>query len=443
MKAAKYITLKMALFVVFFIQSFVFAVSADCPQNIILIIIDGGGFNHIKAADYYNYGKKGGQSFEKFPVRLAVTTYPAGGSYEPKRAAEDFNYVKTGFTDSAAAATALSTGAKTSNGSIGLDVNGNSLEHIIEKCEKLGMSTGVVTTVPISDATPAGFVAHSESRKGFQQIADEMINKSALEVLFGCGNPFFGDDGRKLDKPGNFEYVGSQKIWKSLIKDTAGNDADSDGIADKWTLIQSRQDFLNLAQGKTPKRVVGIAEAATTLQENRSGKSNVPFDVPFNHNVPSLSEMTKAALNVLDDDNDGFFIMIEAGAVDWASHDNDSARVIEEMADFDNAVETVIKWIESKSSWKQSLFIITADHETGYLAVVVSRTGFDKKTPEMKWHSTDHTNSLVPFYAKGQGSKLFEQKAKNKDLIYGSFIDNTDIAKVIFTLLERKVSPTK
>ena len=423
MKAAGYSSLKIILFTFFFIQSLVFAAPTDYPQNIIFIIVDGGGFNHFKAAEMY---EKKTPPFEKFPVRLAVTTYSAGGSYGLKKASEDFNYVKTGFTDSAAAATALATGIKTSNGTLGLDINGIRLENVIEKCEKLGMSTGVVTTVPFSHATPAGFVAHQQSRNGYEQIADEMINQSDLEVIFGCGNPFFDDDGKKLNKPGSFKYVGSEKIWNSLVE----------GSADKWTLIQSRKDFLNLARGNTPKRVLGIAQAESTLQDKRSGKSIIPFDVPFNQNVPTLSEMTKAALNVLDDDNDGFFIMIEAGAVDWASHDNNGARMIEEMTDFDNAAETVINWVETKSSWRKTLVIITADHETGYLTVAAS----GKKMPAMEWHTKDHTNSLVPFYAKGQGSKFFAGQVKGKDPLYGSYIDNTDIAKVIFTLLERRVS---
>jgi alkaline phosphatase len=437
--------LKTILILSFFIQSFVFA-AADCPQNIILIIVDGGGFNHIDAADYYQYGKKGSQHFEKFPVKLAVSTYSAGGSFGPKKAAQDFNYVKTGFTDSAAA-TAMSTGVKTSGSAIGVDVNGNSLEHIIERCEKLGMSTGVVTTVPISHATLAGFVAHAKSRSGYERLADEMINQSAMEVIFGCGNPFFNDNGKKLDKPGSFKYVGSRKIWNSLVEGTAGADADGDTVADKWSLIQTRQDFLTLAEGKTPKRVLGIAQAATTLQEKRSGNSVVPFDVPFNQNVPTLAEMVKAALNVLDDDNDGFFVMIEAGAVDWASHDNSGARMIEEMTDFSDAAGAVIDWVQTRSSWQKSLMIITADHECGYL------TGPDKgrfiinngkeKLPKMQWNSKDHTNSLVFLFAKGQGSKLFEQKAKNKAPVYGRYMDNTDIAKIIFVLLEKKVSIKK
>src|SRR4030042_1049167 len=115
-------TAKLFFLSILFIQTFVLA-SPNCPQNIILMIIDGGGFNHIDAADYYTCGKKGEQPFEKFPVKLAMTTYYIGGSYEPKKAAQDFNYVMTGFTDSPAAATAMSTGKKTSRDAIGIDAN--------------------------------------------------------------------------------------------------------------------------------------------------------------------------------------------------------------------------------------------------------------------------------------------------------------------------------
>jgi alkaline phosphatase len=293
------------------------------------------------------------------------------------------------------------------------------------------MATGVVTTVQISHSTPAGFIAHNKSRDNYQQIADEMINQSALEVIFGCGNPLFGNNGEKLDEPDNFEYVGSQKIWDSLAAGSSG----------KWTLIQSRQEFLNLAESQTPKRVIGLAQASETLQQKRSGKSSIPFDVPLNKNVPNLPEMAKAALNVLDDDPDGFFVMIEAGAVDWASHDNNIARMIEEMIDFDSAVDAVVSWVETKSDWENTLVIITADHQTGYLTNVSSNG--KGKLPKMRWNSKKHTNSLVPFYANGKGSELFIDCVKGKDPILGAYIDNTDIAKVIFTLLEQRASTKK
>lgn len=444
MKIVKYFAL-----VIVFIQSFVFAASQGYPKNIILIIVDGGGINHIEAADYYINGKKNQQAFGKFPVKLSVTTYPAGGSYEPKKAAKDSNYVNSGYTDSAAAATALATGVKTSNGSIGIDSKGNRLENLTERCEKLGMSTGVVTTVPLSHATPAGFVAHNNSRKSYEVIANQMINDSALEVIFGCGNPLFNDSGKKLTSPGDTKYVGGRQTWNSLIEGTAGADADRDGIADKWTLIQSKQDFINLAQGPTPKRVIGVAEAAETLQEKRSGKSSIPFDVPLNQNEPNLSQMAKAALNILSKDPDGFFVMIEAGAVDWASHGNNSARMIEEMVDFAGAANAVINWVETKSDWKNTLVIITADHQTGYLTGPQKKSAWAKahptnvknsgkvKMPDMKWNSSGHINAPVFLFAKGQGSELFAKHIKGKDPVYGKYIDNTDITKVIITLLER------
>ncbi len=419
-------TVKYFIPIILFISSFAFAASADCPQNIIFIIADGAGFNHIDALNHYKHET---QSFEKFPVKLAVTTYPAGGSYEPQQAAEDFNYVKTGLiTDSAAAATALATGIKTNNGLLGIDANENKLENIIERCEKLGISTGLVTDVPFSHATPAGFVVHQKSRSDYEEIADEMINQNGLKVIFGCGNPLFDDDGKKLDKP-DFKYI-SRKTWNSLIAKPKN----------KWALIQSRQEFLNLAEGQTPKRVLGIVQTASTLQHNRSGNSALPFDVPFNRNVPNLSEMTKAALNILDDEPNGFFIMIEAGAVDWASHANNSARMLEEMADSADAVDTVIGWVETKSDWQKTLVIITSDHETGHLSV---EPAAEKKIPAIKWNSKKHTNSLVFFFAKGQGSNLFAEHIKGNDPVYGNYIDNTDIAKVIFALLEQKTAVKK
>ncbi|MFA6187349.1 MAG: alkaline phosphatase [Phycisphaerae bacterium] len=409
---------------IFVFQSLVFA--AAVPQNIIFMIIDGCGFNRIAAADYYEYGKKGGQVYEKFPVKLAVSTYPAGGSYNSQRAQNDFDYVEEGCTDSAAAATALATGVKTSNGSIGVDVNEKPLGNIIEKCEKLGMATGVITTVPFSHATPAGFVAHQKSRGSYTQIADEMITHSELEVIFGCGNPYYNNDGKKIDDS-NFKYISSE-LWQKLAAGSAG-----------MNLIQSRQDFLNLADGGTPQRVIGIAQVFETLQVNRSGISKAPFDVPFNQNVPTLAEMSNAALNVLDDDNDGFFVMIEGGAVDWASHRKNSPRMIEEMIDFENAVKAIVKWVETKSSWKKTLVIITADHETGYLTVTAS----GKKIPLMEWHCGGHTNSLVRFFAKGAGAKSFIARAQNTDPVHGKYIDNTDIPKTIFKFLETRKSQTK
>jgi len=394
------------------------------PKNVIVMIADGCGYEQIDAASQYQYGKTGIQPYEKFPVRCGMTTYPHGQSYDPEKAASSFDYVKHNVTDSAAAATAMSTGYKTDNGKIGVDKKNTPLRHIIDRCEELGKSTGVITTVYLSHATPAGFVAHNESRGNYKQISKEMINDSAVDVIMGCGHPFYNDDGMKLSKAGTYKFVGGKKTWNALLENTAGSDADSDGIDDKWTLIQSRDEFTKLANGDTPKRLIGVAKAASTLQQRRSGDSNdMPYAVPLTDNVPTLAEMTNAALNVLDNDSDGFFIMIEGGAVDWAGHANQLGRMIEEEIDFNKSIEAVIAWVETNSGWNESLIIVTGDHETGYLI-------------DGKWNTNGHTNQLIPFFAKGRGAHLFKKAQTKTDPIRGKYIDNTDIAKMIFKLLE-------
>ena len=157
--------------------------------------------------------------------------------------------------------------------------------------------------------------------------------------------------------------------------------------------------------------------------------------------------MTKAALNILDDDEDGLFLMIEGGAVDWASHSNQPGRIIEEEIDFNNAVDAVVNWVKKTSNWGETLVIVTGDHETGYI------TGPDSgdfgegpiwnplinngkgNLPGMEFHSKSHTNSLIPFYAKGRFSYMFKQIShENFDPIRGRYIDNTDIGKLILSL---------
>jgi alkaline phosphatase len=163
-----------------------------------------------------------------------------------------------------------------------------------------------------------------------------------------------------------FKYVGGETTWNDLVAGTAGGDADGDGIADPWTLIEERAEFQALASGPTPKRLVGTAQVYQTLQQGRSGDAFAdPYVVPMIESVPTLEEMTRAALNILDDDPDGLFLMIEGGAVDWAAHANQSGRMIEEHMDFDRAVQAVVDWVNANSNWGETLLIVTNDHETG------------------------------------------------------------------------------
>jgi len=417
------------------------------PKNVIIMIADGGGFNHYASAGFYQCGQIPCQSYEDFPVRLAMSTYPIGGSYDSNTIWTNFDYLKNDPTDSAAAATAMATGIKTYNAAIGVDNDKNPVTNLVERAEQLGKSTGVVTSVPFNHATPAGFVAHNDSRDDYKAIADEMINKSAADVIMGCGHPLYNANGNLGALP-NYKYIRSS-VWAALKTGSAGADADGDGSQDPWSLIQTREQFQALASGPAPKRVFGLAQVYETLQEKRSGNADaIPYEAPMIKTVPMLDEMTRAALNVLDDDPDGFFVMIEGGAVDWAAHDNHSGRMVEEMIDFNKAVEAVLSWIEQNSSWGDTLVIITADHETGYLTGPDSgqKLFSDKPVwnqligngagnpPSMQWHSGGHTNSLVPFFAKGRGVQMFKDTIDGDDPVRGPYIDNTDIANVIFSL---------
>jgi alkaline phosphatase len=438
-------------------------------RNVIVMISDGCGFRHVEAADLHCYGQRGRAVYEGFPCRLAMKTDAlvrtaeglAPGGYDPEAAWSDFGHLRKGATDSAAAATAMSTGRKTLSGAIGVGPDGAPLRHLLTACEQRGMATGVVTTVQLSHATPAGFVAHNEARGNYEQIAREMILDSPVDCIIGCGHPWHDNDGRRLDEPAGFAYVGGRALWRELSEGEAGawrpgrddangngrpdpgewTDADHNGRADDaWTMIGSRAEFQALARGRAPKRLIGVPWAATTLQQKRSGDRQAAADVvPLNESVPTLAEMTRAAMNVLDDDPDGLFVMIEGGAVDWTGHDNQAGRMIEEQRDFNDAVEAAVRWVEENSDWDETVLIVTADHECGYLtagpevpAYQPLRNNGAGRMPEMAWNSGDHTNSLVPFYARGPLRVAFEAEVIATDPYFGPYLDNTAMASVLF-----------
>jgi alkaline phosphatase len=451
----KYFLRRLCIALTFIITIFQYISCANeigIPKNVILFISDGCGYNQIDAASLYQYGQTGLQIYEKFPVKYAMSTYSINGSgYDPESAWTDFKYVRRKATDSAAAATAIATGIKTYNGGIGVDTSKIILENIIEKLEKFGKSTGLVTSVQFSQGTPAGFVAHNESRGNYVQISQEMILESNVDVIMGCGHPYFDDDGQPSHDT-TYKFVGGKETWLSLLNNNVGSDADNDGFPDHWILIQDRVEFQNMMMGKTPNRLIGIPKVRNTLQQSRSGEEFAePYVVPFNESIPTLDEMTRAAINVLDKDDDGFFLLVEGGAVDWAGHDNQSGRMIEEEISFNKSVEAVVDWVNKNSNWDETLIIVTGDHETGYLTGPDSNPSlYDSTTaiqeiwkplvnngkgrlPGMEWNSHGHTNSLLPIYAKGVGSEKFHLYANRLDPVRGKYIDNTDIGKILFS----------
>ncbi|MBN1560811.1 alkaline phosphatase [candidate division KSB1 bacterium] len=424
------------------------------PKNVIIIIGDGTGFNQLQAGSLYLHGTENGLTAQNFPLKLAATTYSADGEgYDGAAVQASFDYLKEKPTDSAAAATALSTGTKTYDSAIGVDTLKQPLKHLFEFAEEKGKATGVVTSVPLSHATPAGFIAHNESRAHYHEIAAEMVLRSAADVIMGCGHPYYDDDGQPLPEPA-FKYV-SEEVWRAVQGQSAGADADGDGAADQWTFIERREDFVRYGEGDAPKRLLGIPQVASTLAASRSGgdEGKEPFSVPVANTLPTLAEMSRAAINVLQRDPDGFYLMIEAGAIDWVCHANNGPRLLEEVVGMEEMVRAVVEWVEAESSWDETVVLVTADHETGYLTgpasgVVKAADGSEKviyqplvnnsagKMPGMEFHSGGHTNSLVPVLAKGVGVEGLFKLARSNDPRQGPYIDNTDIPNYFIQFLQ-------
>ena len=413
-------------------------------ENVIVMISDGWGYAHSEAVSYYEYGKDARQIYNRLPFQWAMSTYSYDGSYDAELAWSEWDYVESGYTDSAAAATAMACGVKTYDGAVGVDIDGDAVPNALELAEQKGKATGVVTSVEWTHATPAGHIAHNISRNNYAEIGMEIVNISAADVVMGAGHPWYDADGIPKSTPNTFRYVGGSDTWDALVAGTAGGDADGDGIADPWTLIQTRAEFQSLMSGPTPERVLGTAQVYQTLQQGRSGDAFAdPYVVPRIETVPTLTEMTVAAINILDNDPDGFYLMVEGGAVDWAAHAGQSGRMIEEAIEFERAVEAVVAWVEENSGWGETLLIVTSDHETGYLwgpgsdpawqPIINNGAG---NLPGMQWNSPNHTNSLVPLSAKGDAARLFRPYADLYDPVRGAYIDNTDVAKVVFRTLD-------
>lgn len=410
-------------------------------KNVIYMIGDGWGYAHMNSASFYQYGKRDGQVYHDFPVKISMSTYPHGGSYDPKAAWKTFDYVNKGATDSAAAGTAMATGHKTKSGQVNMDPDGEPLRTIMHHAADLGKATGILSSVQLSHATPASFWARNIARGNYEEIGQELIESSKLDLLMGAGHPWYDDNNQRIDEP-NYDFVGGRGVWERLMLGQAGTETGA-----PWTLVETRDEFRALKQGDTPERLIGIPMVANTLQHNRDGDaSDLPYEVTFNKNVPTLQDMTEVALNHLGHRKSGFALMIEGGAIDWAGHGNASGRMLEEAIDFDNAVQSVVDWIEANSSWEETLLIVTADHETGYLTGPGSgeesipkwrpvRSQVPGEVPEQEWHSGGHTNQVVPYFAKGVGAEEIVANKVGDDPVRGAYVDNTTTAKLLFEWL--------
>ncbi|KPK75643.1 MAG: hypothetical protein AMJ79_10505 [Phycisphaerae bacterium SM23_30] len=322
-------------------------------RNVILFIGDGMGPEQVRAAGMYAQGEAGTLFFETFPYQTEMTTYSA-------------NYR---ITDSAAAASAMATGHKVNNGVISMEIPGDEseLKTVLEYLQQAGKSAGLVTTVPMFHATPAAFGAHDPRRSNKEAIIADYLKQTRPAVLLGGG-----ENGITPEKAMEADYL----------------------------VVQNAADMLALD---------------TEIVERISGQfaAEIPYEYDGLGDLPSLTQMTETALAILDNNPEGFFLMVEGGKIDWAAHDNDIARMIGETLEFDQAVKAARTWARERSD---TLIVVTADHETGGLKIL--KNNGRGNLPAVAWSTTGHTAAPVPVYAWGPGAQLFSASMDNTDIFY-------------------------
>ena len=264
------------------------------------------------------------------------------------------------YTDSAAAATAWATGFKTKNRYLSIDAKKNKLTTILEMLNAKGYVSGIVATSSVTHATPAAFYSHVDSRYKEIEIANHLLN-SSVNISLGGGQEFFDLD--ELKKTHHL-LTNKESLKKNFI---------------------------------TSKRIIGLFD--------KDGIVRSP-------DKPSQREMTDFALEQLKNNKcSGFFLMTEGSQIDWAAHDNNIVKMIEEFKDFD---ETIMDLINFVTEDQETLLIITADHETGGLKILNQKNGFAL----IQWGTGSHTSEPVGVYAYGPGAELFNGMMDNTDIHY-------------------------
>ena len=440
-------------------------------KNVIVMIGDGMGFNSDLAGTYWRFGEADAQSYHKFPKHLACTTFSITSDdydakkvkgYDPNVFWNDLKSGRAGTaltqtTDSAASATAINSGKKTLNGRLGMDFKARPVKQYSMYAAEAGRSVGVVTTVTFPHATPGAVMAHLPSRDMYAMIAREMILDQPLSVIMGGGHPEY-IDGKKTDKI-DYKFVGGKDIWNELKKNS--------GFAGAL-VIDEPSDFEKLAEAvpgsgkELPKRVIGlpksnyIAPVGSAIDDATQKELQRLYHRNDLSQLPSLTTMALGALNVLSQNQKGFYLMIEGGAIDGANHGRNIEKMVFEHAGFSKAIDAVINWIEKYSSWDDTLLFITADHETGQLWGPGTYTDANNNGifdiddhfnefkpivnkgkgvfPEVQYGYGSHTNALVPVWIKGAGDRYIDRMIRGNDAkaaefwhFSGDYIDNTDI----------------
>jgi len=268
---------------------------------------------------------------------------------------KNIGFIKTAatdddVTDSAAGATAFSIGQKTKNGVLGMDSNLVSRQTIMEWAALNGWSTGIVATCNLTHATPAAFYAHQPSRKLDSQIAVDFYGKN-IDLAIGGGKPFFSEE--KLKANGYDIIIGTQNIEKT-----------------------------------NSNKFVGFFNDSFSMPAISQGRGNF------------LPIVTAKSIAVLSNKKKPFFLMVEGSQIDWGGHDNNAQYIKQELIDFNEAIQQSLNFLANQPN---TLILVTADHETGGLALNSDKKG--KIIPAFTTGS--HTGIMVPVFAFGKNAQLF------------------------------------
>lgn len=331
----------------------------ETPKNVILIISDGMGPNDVTLAEKHATGV--------YDFGLVLNLIENHGFATTHSASDK-------ITDSAASATALSTGVKTNNEYIGKDPNGNDLKTMAETAREAGKKVGIITDEDISGATPTAFVVHNISRSNKNEMTNQMI-KFKPDVLMGVD---YNSVLVVLDAE-------AQKIFKEDCI-----------VAKDFTRFKETLD----SDPDCQKSFIGFLNGFSTVASN------------------NLAQCAEVAFKRLKNDN-GFFLMIESSGTDKYGHRNNMTGKLNSVVTLDRTVAAALKFMKNNPD---TLLIITSDHETGNVKLPET----DKYLVSDLLTATEHSDTPVRVFAVGKGSEYFKDKT----------VDNTDIAKFLIKAIK-------
>lgn len=317
--------------------------SGSKPKNLILLIGDGMGPNQVAMA---RDAKGGALYMDSIPYQGTSSTLNFYGE----------------TTDSAAGGTAIACGIKTKNRNIGVTHDFQMVPNLREFMAEKGKKTGLISTVSITDATPATFGAHAKGRGRQTEIAAQYIEND-IDVILGGGAAIFSDE-----------------LRETAVKQKG------------YALVTTKEELAATKSGK----ILGLF-----------ADTEFPFyEDGYPEGTPTLEEMTIKAIETLSKNSKGFFLMVEGGLIDHACSDETKAECIAEVLEFDKAVKAALDFTEKDGN---TLVVVTADHETGSLV-------YDSEAKEYDFLTASHSATDVPVYAYGVGASEFTGAMVNTDI---------------------------